>query len=123
MNKVAFYAPEDDDGDVAYTTIVDALEGDEERQQLMEAIAAPLVKTILDCRLESELEDEEFFIAVAYVIADAVGIVTEVAVSDGKQEFVRGTLRTIGAVLAHKIGIDAVPEREECLDVIRRLYH
>lgn len=121
---VAFYAPEDDDGSAAYEAIVDAVDGDEAYHLLLQDVCAPLVKTILDYRCwEAEISDEEFFVTVGYVLADAICIMTEVAVSDGKQQFVRNMLTIIGSVLAHKVGKDSIPEREECLKVIRKLYN
>lgn len=126
MKKISYYAADDDDGEMAYNAIMGAIPNGDDQDEyslIMENAVAPMVKTILEVRTMADTEDDEYFISVASAIADMIAVVTEAAVSDGKEEFVKRFLKFVGSVVAHKIGPNSLPSPEECLDIIRRLYH
>jgi type VI protein secretion system component VasF len=124
-NEIATYAPEEDDGELAYSAIMEALgERDEIEAELLEKFAAPGLRTILNIRASLvEFDDAEFFRSVFAVVADFIGAMTEAVVSNGNEAFARNALLVIGSILAHKLGHDAIPEKEEILNILRRFYN
>lgn len=124
-SEITTYAPEEDDGELAFSAVIEALgDRDEIEAELLEKFAAPSLKTILEIRSSlEEFDDAEFFRAVFAVVADFIGAMTEAVVSNGNEAFARNALLVICSILAHKLGHDAIPEKDEILNILRRFYN
>ena len=124
-SEIATYAPEEDDGELAYSAVIEALgDRDEIEAELLEKFAAPALRAVLEIRSGlNEFDDAEFFRSVFAVVADFIGAMTEAVVSSGNAAFARNALLVIGSILAHKLGHDAIPEKEEILGILRRFYN